>query len=211
MYVVVGLGNPGPAYEKTRHNVGFEVIDRLAERLGADAEKKKFSSLVRQARWQERSVLLVKPQTYMNCSGQAVAAVLGFYRLGLERLLVITDDAALEPGQIRLRAKGSSGGHKGLADIIEKVKSEAFARLRVGIGSCPGAQMADYVLSRPSGAERVLLERAAETAAEAVVCWLRDGIEAAMNRYNSRERAGLPGSPEPEKKELDKPDEKRNP
>jgi len=211
LYVVAGLGNPGAAYEKTRHNVGFEVIDRLAERLGAGAEKKKFGSLVREAQAEGRKLLLVKPQTFMNRSGQAVATVLGFYRLGLERLLVVTDDAALEPGRIRLRAKGSSGGHKGLADIIEKVNSEEFARLRVGIGSCPSESMADYVLSRPSAQERVLLERAAELAAEAVLCWVRDGIEAAMNRYNSRERAGFPEGTEPEKNGLENPDETRNP
>ena len=211
LYVVAGLGNPGAAYEKTRHNVGFEVIDRLAEMLGASSERKKFGSLVREAQAEGRKLLLVKPQTFMNRSGQAVATVLGFYRLGLERLLVITDDAALEPGQIRLRAKGSSGGHKGLADIIEKVNSEAFARLRVGIGSCPGAVMADYVLSRPSAGEQALLEQAVKLAAEAVLCWVRDGIDAAMNRYNSRDRSGSPNGPDPKTNEQKKPDEMKNP
>ena len=114
---------------------------------------------------------------------------MGFYRLPLERLLVITDDAALEPGRLRLRAKGSAGGHNGLADIIEKVNSQDFARLRVGIGLSGGGDMADYVLSRPPAKEREILDRAIETAVQAALCWITEGLDAAMNRYN-KETAG---------------------
>lgn len=209
-YVAVGLGNPGSAYEKTRHNIGFEVIDRLAQRLGASGVRKKFGALVREGRLEGRKILLVQPQMFMNRSGEAVASVMGYYRLGLDRLLVITDDTALEPGRVRLRPKGSSGGHKGLADIIEKVQSEEFARLRVGIGSCGGDRMAEYVLSVPPAPERILLDRAVEQAVQAVLCWVQEGLGAAMNRYNSRESTGFPEGTEPAKNGLKKPNETRN-
>lgn len=188
-YLVAGLGNPGKPYEGTRHNAGFEVIDRLAAAVGAEVKKKRFAALVGEAQVQGRTLLLIKPQAYMNRSGQAVAAAMGFYRLPLERLLVITDDAALEPGRLRLRAKGSAGGHNGLADIIEKVNSQDFARLRVGIGLSGGGDMADYVLSRPPAKEREILDRAIETAVQAALCWITEGLDAAMNRYN-KETAG---------------------
>jgi len=188
-YLVAGLGNPGKPCEGTRHNAGFEVIDRLAAAVGAEVKKKKFAALVGEAQVQGRTLLLIKPQAYMNRSGQAVAAAMGFYRLPLERLLVITDDAALEPGRLRLRAKGSAGGHNGLADIIEKVNSQDFARLRVGIGQSGGGDMADYVLSRPPAKEREILDRAIETAVQAALCWITEGLDAAMNRYN-KETAG---------------------
>lgn len=188
-YLVAGLGNPGKPYEGTRHNAGFEVIDRLAAAVGAEVKKKRFAALVGEAQVQGRTLLLIKPQAYMNRSGQAVAAAMGFYRLPLERLLVITDDAALEPGRLRLRAKGSAGGHNGLADIIEKVNSQDFARLRVGIGLSGGEDMADYVLSRPPAKEREILDRAIETAVQAALCWITEGLDAAMNRYN-KETAG---------------------
>lgn len=210
-YVIVGLGNPGPAYEKTRHNVGFAVIDRLAEMLGASAEKKKFGARIAEAQTDGRKVLLVKPETFMNRSGQPVATVMGFYRLGLERLLVIADDAALETGRIRLRPKGSSGGHKGLADIIEKLKSEEFARLRVGIGSCSAERMVEYVLSRPSAQEQTLLEEAVAKAAEAALCWVRHGLQEAMNRYNSRETTGSAEKTEPGENESGKHGQNKKP
>lgn len=189
-YMVVGLGNPGMAYQGTRHNVGFEVIDRLAAAVGTEVRKKKFGALIGEAQVQGRTLLLVKPQEFMNRSGQAVATIAGFYRLPLERLLVVTDDAALEPGRVRLRPKGSAGGHNGLADIIEKVKSQEFARLRVGIGPSGGGDMADHVLSRPSADERRILDRATETARQAALCWAVEGLETAMNRYNGKETAG---------------------
>jgi PTH1 family peptidyl-tRNA hydrolase len=189
-YLVAGLGNPGTPYRGTRHNVGFDVIDRLAAALGAEVKKKKFGALVGEAQVQGRTLLLVKPQEFMNRSGQAVTTAVDFYRLPLERLLVVTDDAALEPGRLRLRPRGSAGGHNGLADIIEKVKSQDFARLRIGIGPSGGGDMAEYVLSRPSAQEREILDRAVETAHQAVLCWAVEGLDAAMNRYNTKETAG---------------------
>jgi len=177
--VVVGLGNPGAAYQGTRHNVGFEVIDRLATHLGIEVQKKKFGARVGEGQVEGKQVLLAKPQEFMNLSGQAVSAIVGFYRLPLDHLLVVADDVALEPGRIRLRAKGSAGGHNGLTDIIEKLKSQEFARLRIGIGSAGDEDMADYVLSRPAEREREILDRAAETAQQAALCWITKGLQAA--------------------------------
>lgn len=185
--VIVGLGNPGTAYAGTRHNVGFEVVDRLAAGLGAEVRKKKFGACIGEAAACGQALVLVKPQEFMNRSGQAVATILGFYKVPLDRLLVVTDDTALELGRLRLRAGGSAGGHNGLADIIEKVKSQDFARLRIGIGSSGATDLADYVLSRPSGSDREILDRAAETARAAVLCWIAEGVQTAMSRFNGKE------------------------
>lgn len=182
--IVIGLGNPGLAYRGTRHNAGFDTIDLLAKRLGVDVKDRKFGARVGRADYQGQRLLLVKPQQFMNRSGQAAATVLGFYKCGLNRLLVITDDLALEPGRIRLRPKGSAGGHNGLSDIIDKLGSSEFARLRIGIGSQPDRDMADYVLSRPAADDRRLMDQAVERAAEAALCWALEGAESAMSRYN---------------------------
>ena len=184
--VVIGLGNPGRIYKDTRHNVGFDVIASLAAHLGVEAKKRKFGARIGEAHVGDRQLLLVKPQEFMNRSGQSVAAIVGFYKLPLTQLLVVADDLALEPGRIRLRPKGSAGGHNGLADIIEKVKSQEFARLRIGIGSSGTEDMAEYVLSRPTGSERQALDEAIETARDAVLCWMSEGVEAAMNRFNRK-------------------------
>ena len=188
--VIAGLGNPGTTYRGTRHNVGFEVIDGLADHLGAEVKTKKFGARIGETQVHGMSVMLVKPQEFMNRSGQAVAAIMGFYKLPLDRLLVIADDAALETGRLRLRPKGSAGGHNGLADIIEKLKSQEFARLRVGIGSAGGRSLVEHVLSRPDSREQQLLRQAEETAVHAVLCWVIEGTETAMNRYNGKETAG---------------------
>jgi len=181
--LIVGLGNPGREYQGTRHNVGFETVDRVGDRLHVEIDKRKFGGLVGQGTCGSQRVLLLKPLQYMNCSGQVVATAAGFYRLSPADLLVVTDDMALEPGRIRLRAQGSSGGHNGLADIIEKLGTDGFARLRIGIGAA--TQVArDYVLSRPPAEERGRLDEAIDRAVEAVLCWLDQGIETAMNRYN---------------------------
>ncbi|NLH16519.1 MAG: aminoacyl-tRNA hydrolase [Phycisphaerae bacterium] len=186
--IVAGLGNPGTGYAGTRHNVGFETVDRLAEQFGVEIRRKKFGGLVGEGIFDNRKVVLLKPQEFMNCSGRAVSAALQFYKLGPSELLVITDDLALEPGVIRLRAKGSSGGHNGLSDIIAALGRDDFARLRIGIGGCPSATAKDYVLSRPSGPERQRIEAAMEQAVQAVLCWIHSGIETAMNRYNERKK-----------------------
>lgn len=184
MKMIVGLGNPGRRYTGTRHNVGFAVLDCLTRRLGLEVKKKKFGALLGTGVLGDKRLLLLKPMRFMNNSGQVVATAAGFYRLNKEDVLVITDDMALEPGRIRIRTKGSAGGHNGLGDIIARLGSEEFARLRVGIGGIGGETGADYVLSRPAGAEKQLLSRAIERAAQAVVCWVEEGIEIAMNKFN---------------------------
>lgn len=191
--MIVGLGNPGKVYRRTRHNVGFAIVDLLAGELGIDVRKRKFGGRFGEGEFSGRKVMLLKPWEYMNCSGQAVAKAVGFYELVLSEVLVILDDIWLEPGRIRLRASGSAGGHNGLADVIEKLGSSRICRLRVGIGQGEKVEAYDYVLSEPSVEERPLLEQAKERAKEAVLCWVTEGIEAAMNRFNS----GTPSGPDP--------------
>lgn len=183
--LVVGLGNPGPEYAETRHNLGFKVIEALDEALGIAVEQQKFGARIGEGWYRERKVMLMKPWQFMNRSGQAVATAVGFYKLGLEDLMVITDDKALAPGRIRIRAQGSAGGHNGLSDIIARLGSDEFARCRVGIGDCPGALSVDYVLGRPREDERPLINEAIVRARDAVLCWLESGIDRAMSEFNS--------------------------
>ena len=185
--IIVGLGNPGKEYEGTRHNVGFEVVDRLASSLNIEIKKKKFGGLIGEGFFEDCKLLLVKPQEYMNLSGQSVATVAGFYKVNKEDIMILTDDLALEPGRIRLRAKGSAGGHNGLQDIISKLGGDVFARVRIGIGKSERIPTKSYVLGKPSLADRTLIKRAQSRAKESVMCWLRDGIDSAMNKYNSNE------------------------
>ncbi|NLZ03870.1 MAG: aminoacyl-tRNA hydrolase [Phycisphaerae bacterium] len=185
MRLVVGLGNPGPEYAETRHNLGFKVIEALDEALGIAVEQQKFGARIGEGWYRERKVMLMKPWQFMNRSGQAVATAVGFYKLGFEDLMVITDDKALAPGRIRIRAKGSAGGHNGLSDIIARLGSDEFARCRVGIGDCPGALSVDYVLGRPREEERPLINEAIVRARDAVLCWLESGIDRAMSEFNS--------------------------
>lgn len=186
--MIVGLGNPGKQYIGTRHNAGFRVVDLLAESLGANVKKKKkFGALFGEGEYANKKLIMLKPQLFMNCSGQVVATAVGFYRLGVGDLLVITDDMDLDVGRIRIRAAGSGGGHNGLADIIEKLGTTEFARLRIGIGQSEGTDAVEYVLGRASVADRTVLDRASIRAREAVLCWVRHGIEAAMNEFNTRQ------------------------
>jgi PTH1 family peptidyl-tRNA hydrolase len=182
--MVVGLGNPGKEYADTRHNVGFRVIDFLAKKLQIDVNKERFNARFGWGRAGGKKLILLKPWQFMNESGSAVMQALAFYKLGDEDLLVVSDDMALEVGVIRLREKGSAGGHNGLADIIEKLGTENFNRLRVGIGSKELGSDVDYVLGRPNDTELCLLGKMVEKAAEAVMCWVQQGIVEAMNRYN---------------------------
>jgi PTH1 family peptidyl-tRNA hydrolase len=184
MKLIVGLGNPDNKYDQTRHNVGFMVVDALAERFGATVRRKKFNALTEEIHAEDTKLLLLKPQQYMNLSGHAVATAAGFYKLSPADILVVTDDMALDVGRVRLRAKGSAGGHNGLKDIIARLGSEDFGRLRVGIGNSGRMDAAAYVLSRFSADEREVIDRAVRTAADAIGCWLRDGIDLAMTRYN---------------------------
>jgi PTH1 family peptidyl-tRNA hydrolase len=197
--MVVGLGNPGDEYAKTRHNAGFWVIDSLGEflkcdkdadvsKLGTltDVRRKKFGGLVGEGEFGNEKLIFLKPMEFMNRSGQAVATAVGFYKLALSDLLVISDDLAIEPGVIRLRAKGSSGGHNGLTDIIEKLGTEEFNRLRIGIGKNEREPSEVYVLQRPTKEQQIQLEAGVKKACEAAVWWIKYGIESAMNRFNEK-------------------------
>lgn len=182
--IIVGLGNPGDEYAQTRHNAGFRVVDLLAETLGIDVKQKKFGARFGIVEYKDKKLILLKPWNYMNRSGQAVATAVGFYKLDLSNLLVISDDLAIDAGRIRVRAKGSAGGQKGLADVLNKLGTEDIARLRVGIGNDERMLAEDYVLNKPSKEERPLLDKAIATAGEAVFCWIEQGVEAAMNKFN---------------------------
>lgn len=182
--MVVGLGNPGERYVDTRHNVGFMVIDSLAESLQLEVRKRKFGARFGVGEFADKKLILLKPWQFMNRSGQAVATAMGFYRLDVGDLLVISDDMDLEPGRIRLRAKGSAGGHNGLADIVQKLGTIDFARCRVGIGRDDRQDSVAYVLDRPTKEQRPLLTDAIERARDAVLCWIGNGIETAMNEFN---------------------------
>jgi len=188
MKIVVGLGNPGSEYIETRHNTGFKVIDSLAEMLNIDVKKRKFGARFGSNEFADKKLILLKPWRFMNRSGQVVATAVGFYKLDLKNLMIVTDDLALEPGRIRIRARGSAGGHNGLVDIIEKLGTNEFARCRVGIGDKTeklGQNQIDYVLSRPTKEQKALLDAAIIKARDAVMCWIEHGIETAMNKYNS--------------------------
>lgn len=188
---VVGLGNPGPEYRDTRHNVGFRVVEELVRRWDGGSGKTVFSGWLFDARvrrgQRERRVMLLEPLTYMNRSGQAVAELAGFYKALPADVLVVLDDLALPPGQLRLRADGSSGGHKGLDSVLESLGTQAVPRLRIGIGS-PPPQMdsADYVLQAFAKGEREAVQQAVHEAGDTVEDWLFDGIDAAMERHNRR-------------------------
>jgi PTH1 family peptidyl-tRNA hydrolase len=182
--MVVGLGNPGKEYADTRHNVGFRVIDSLAKKLQINVNKRKFNARFGWSQVGGKKLILLKPWQFMNKSGFSVAQALAFYKLSDDDLLVVSDDMALAVGVIRLRKKGSAGGHNGLVDIIEKLGTENFNRLRVGIGCEELGSDVDYVLGRPNDIELRLLGKMVEKAVEAVTCWVQQGIVEAMNRYN---------------------------
>ena len=183
---MVGLGNPGAEYARTRHNAGFLVVEELVRRGSASwTFEKKFDVRLARRDFGERKVLLAEPQTFMNASGEAVGALLSFYRVPISQLLVIVDDADLPLGEIRLRPKGSSGGHHGLESIEQHVGSQDFARLRVGIGRRDGQrQITNYVLGKFSAEESKLLETVLQRAADQAECWVAEGVEQAMNRFN---------------------------
>lgn len=186
--LIAGLGNPGQEYDGTRHNIGFEVIDKLADKFGVEVAQSKFGGAFGQVVLEDKKLILLKPLKYMNNSGQVIATAAGFYKLQPLQILVITDDMALEPGMIRLRASGSGGGHNGLGDIIEKLSTVDFPRLRVGIGDKGPVIGRDFVLSRPSQAERELLNDAVKQAVDAAVCWIKQGIDAAMTKFNKKNK-----------------------
>ena len=181
--LVVGLGNPGARYAGTRHNVGYDVVDRLAKRHRMDMVAEKFHAWFGSGEIDGERVVLMKPTTFMNRSGDAVLAAGRFYKLELGDLLVIADDLALPPGRLRIRPKGSAGGHNGLQDIIDRLGTEDWSRLRIGIGAALGDPAA-FVLSRFDPEQESTMSAALERAADASECWMQDGVERAMNRFN---------------------------
>lgn len=183
MKVVVGLGNPGRQYAGTRHNVGFEVIDALAEGPSVGPFRSRFQAQVAEAHESGISLLLVKPETFMNLSGQSVRQILDFFRVSANDLLVVCDDFALPLGKLRVRAKGTHGGHNGLRNIQEHLGSTEYARLRIGVGG-PKEAAVDHVLGRFRPVERPVIEDAVAKAVQAVLVWGNQGIEACMNRFN---------------------------
>lgn len=187
-WMVVFLGNPGPKYDGTRHNVGFRVGDELAKRRGVKIQRLKNKALTAECELGGVRVLLVKPQTYMNLSGEAVRPLASFYKIPPERVLVVSDETALAPGRIRLRASGSAGGHNGLKSIIQNLGTDAFPRLRLGVGAPPHPdyEMADWVLGTFRGEDAKLMEQAVEKAADAVECCITQGIDRAMSQYNGK-------------------------
>lgn len=192
MKIIVGLGNPESRYQRTRHNVGFEVVDRLAGRwTGTPFWRHDFHALILEWRRDNEPIVLVKPQTYMNRSGLAVAELVQFYQLPLHNLLVICDDRNLPLGQLRLRGQGSHGGHKGLLDIQQRLGTTHYPRLRIGIGAPPPYQdAADFVLETFRPEERAVIEPALDRAADAVLVWLERGLASAMNQFNVRVEKG---------------------
>ena len=183
MKLIVGLGNPGKKYEHTRHNMGFDVIDLFSELAQIDIDKESFKGLLGRGKVFDEDVLLLKPQTFMNLSGESVWQVVSFFKINLEDIIVIYDDMDLEPGRIRLRPGGSSGGHNGIKNIIEHLGTENIKRIRVGIGK-PTYDTIDYVLSKPSKEERVLIDEAIVNAANAIKDILKDNFDKAMTKYN---------------------------
>ena len=181
MYIIVGLGNPGKKYENTRHNMGFIAVDLLAEKYGIKVDKIKFKALVGEGRIAGQKVLLVKPQTYMNLSGQSVMEVMNFYKEDIENLIVIYDDIDIPTGTIRLRKKGSAGTHNGMRNIVYLLQEDGFPRIRVGIGSESKVDLIHYVTSGVTKKEKDLLEDALTRAADAAACIVEKGIEKAMN------------------------------
>ena len=185
-WLIVGLGNPGEKYERTRHNVGFLVVDALAERLGVPVQKLKHRALTNTVRLAGQKALLMKPVTFMNLSGEAVGDAARFYKLPPERVLVISDDTALPLGKLRLRKGGSAGGHNGLKSIIQHLGTDQFPRLRVGVGQKPHPDydLADWVLGKFQGEDKKAMDAAIQRAADGVECLLKEGLDRAMNRFN---------------------------
>jgi PTH1 family peptidyl-tRNA hydrolase len=205
MKLVVGLGNPGPKYEGTRHNIGYAVVEYLTAGPGVGRWRSRFEGLVADAVEGTEQVLLLKPETFMNLSGRSVRAAMDFYKLTPTDLLVVCDDIALPLGKVRVRSKGSHGGQNGLRNIQDHLGTPDYPRLRIGVGS-PGEYQdaADYVLSRYKPAERAIVEEAVAGGANAVLMWVRKGIDACMNQVNGEPKTEKPKKEKPKK---DKPEQ----
>lgn len=185
-WLIVGLGNPGAQYEKTRHNMGFRALDLLAKELGCKVDRAKFRGLTGQAVYGGQKLLLLKPQTFMNASGDSVREAAAFYKLPPERVIVLFDDISLAPGRLRVRGSGSAGGHNGIKSIIAQLGSQDFPRVKIGVGAKPHPDydLADWVLSGFSAQEEKAVGLALERAGQAALCILEKGVQEAENRFN---------------------------
>lgn len=185
-WLIVGLGNPGGKYAKTRHNCGFRAIDALAESLNCKIDKGKFQGLYGQCNYNGCKLYLLKPQTFMNLSGQSVLQLSSYFHIPPQRIIVIFDDISLEPGRLRVRANGSAGGHNGIKSIITELGSQDFPRVKVGVGAKPNPDydLADWVLSTFSASEEKALEPALERAGQAALCIIDHGVPESTNRFN---------------------------
>lgn len=206
MKIVIGLGNPGKEYESTRHNAGFMTIDKLADKYSVTINEYRHKSLCGKAVIGADKVLLVKPQTYMNRSGEAVREVMDYYKVEPEDIIIIYDDIDLDPGQLRIRERGTAGSHNGMKSVVSHMGTTEFPRVRVGVGAKPeGWDLADYVLSHPDGEVRKLIEGGADKAVTAVEMLLRDEKSEAMNMFNRK-----PPKPKAEKESAGEPEENAN-
>ena len=188
MYVIAGLGNPGRQYEKTRHNMSFLVADEFAAAHGIDVRRIKHKALVGEGRIGGEKVLVVKPQTYMNLSGESLREVMNYYEVPMENLIVIYDDMDLQIGTLRIRKKGSSGSHNGMKSVIYQLQNDEFPRIRIGIGTPPAEDWKDYVTGQVTDKEAPVLAEAVKEAAAALECIITDGIDIAMNRLNTSKK-----------------------
>ena len=185
-WLIVGLGNPGREYEKSRHNCGFRAMDLLADKLGCKVDRLKFQGLYGQCTYGEKKLILLKPQTFMNLSGDSVLQASAFFKIPPERIVVMFDDISLSPGRLRVRGDGSAGGHNGIKNIIAHLGTQEFPRIKIGTGapSGGGAEMIDWVIGVPSQAERKILVESFETAIKAAEDIIENGCQKAMNDYN---------------------------
>ena len=185
-WLIVGLGNPGKDYERSRHNAGFRAIDALAEALGCKIDKGKFQGLYGQTTYKGRKLLLLKPQTYMNLSGRSVLQLSAYFHIPPQRIIVLFDDISLEPGRLRIRGDGSAGGHNGIKSIIQELGSQDFPRVKIGVGAKPHPEqdLADWVLSSFSASEEKALSAALPKAGEAALCIIEHSVPDAANRFN---------------------------
>lgn len=198
MYLIVGLGNPGKKYEQTRHNVGFWLIDRLAEKMGIAVEKKQSGAFIGTGMYKGKKILLAKPQTYMNLSGEAVIQLLNYYDT-IDELIIIHDDLDLAEGVIRFKDGGGLGGHNGLKSITQHLHSQDFERLRIGIGRPDQQKVVNYVLEPFSQEHKKAVDQALDEAADGIDVWLESGIQTAMNQYNQKKK-----EPKAEKQKAEK-------
>ena len=185
-WLIVGLGNPGREYEKTRHNAGFRAMDILAQKLGCQPDKLKYQGLYCQATYQGKKLLLLKPQTFMNLSGRSVAPLAAFFKVPAKNIIVMFDDISLPPGRLRIRADGSAGGHNGIKSIIAELGNQDFPRVKIGVGAKPHPDfdLADWVLSAFTAQEEKALQPALERAADAALAIIDHGVPEAANRFN---------------------------